>query len=737
MALPGALNFPEGTTPSTPAAGRRKLYPKSDGWYQVDSAGTEAPIANGVASVGTADGTLVNGGTATARTLKRAPITGDVAIPDASNTATLASVGPGATGPLGGASVAPIVTIDAKGRVTALTSATITPAAIGAPAGSGTSVGTHSGSSSGTNTGDQTITLSGAVTGTGTGAITTTRGTEAANTVLANATAGVATPTAFALAASTFLARAAAGNITAAAITAVGFAMLAATDASAQTALINVASATLNGLQSTANFKKQRDEFTDLVNDLGCDPTGSVDATSIIQTWINGLANSGVGYIKPDCRIRVDGPVNVTKEVRFLGGERRTSIIGTGNATNTQFDVTADGCVFENLRFEAGTTAQNLSLRSAGYCVDVDATSNGSGFYKVDVIGHWSSINLEGQLGFVDDCNIREYGALAGSGQCIRVNTPGAGGDTIIRRVLTDNGSNIAGWAGIRVIQCASLIIDACNIIHATENLCIQPANAGTVPSLKVSNSFFDTGTYGLRFNPTGTGVWYRSEFINCWFGSNSVAGIAFSSAQFDGIVFTNCDILGNPVGVDANAGGGSWTLNGGCQIAGASTAGIRLAASAGHFPVIQGNRIRPQAVGGAFGVNAVGIIIGAGTYLGCVIQNNDVSGNTSPATIGAVTVADWKNYRITDNTGINPRGSALAVTTPAVPATTVAATNTTGSRVLILMKCAATAPTAYNINGVAIAHAMLASQVVPITLEPGGTVSYTGTSPTWVWVGQ
>lgn len=39
---------------------------------------------------------------------------------------TLKNTGPGATGPLGGATVAPIVTIDAQGRVTALSSTTIT-----------------------------------------------------------------------------------------------------------------------------------------------------------------------------------------------------------------------------------------------------------------------------------------------------------------------------------------------------------------------------------------------------------------------------------------------------------------------------------------------------------------------------------------------------------------------------------------------------------------------------------
>lgn len=104
-----------------------------------------------VQTVAASDGTLVAGGTAPDPTLRRAAITGDVGIPAASNTATLPNI-VAAAGPLGSASVAPIVTVNAKGQVTALSSATITPAAIGAPSGSGT----HTGASSGTNTGDQT-----------------------------------------------------------------------------------------------------------------------------------------------------------------------------------------------------------------------------------------------------------------------------------------------------------------------------------------------------------------------------------------------------------------------------------------------------------------------------------------------------------------------------------------------------------------------------------------------------
>lgn len=47
-------------------------------------------------------------------------------------TLDLVNAGPGATGPIGSSTVAPVVTIDAKGRVTALTSATISTTAQGA-----------------------------------------------------------------------------------------------------------------------------------------------------------------------------------------------------------------------------------------------------------------------------------------------------------------------------------------------------------------------------------------------------------------------------------------------------------------------------------------------------------------------------------------------------------------------------------------------------------------------------
>jgi len=86
---------------------------------------------------------------------------------------TLATVNAG-VGSFGSANQAPQITVNAKGLVTAAANVTITPAAIGAPSGSGTSTGT--------NTGDQTITLTGDVTGSGTGSF--------AATIAANAVTG-------------------------------------------------------------------------------------------------------------------------------------------------------------------------------------------------------------------------------------------------------------------------------------------------------------------------------------------------------------------------------------------------------------------------------------------------------------------------------------------------------------------------------------------------------------------
>lgn len=101
-------------------------------------------------------------------TLSAFSLTGDVTTVGA--VATLANAGPGATGPFGSTSTVPVVTIDAKGRVTALTTATITPGSIGALSSSTlvtvASGGTGAGTLTGLVKGNGTVAMTAAAAGT-------------------------------------------------------------------------------------------------------------------------------------------------------------------------------------------------------------------------------------------------------------------------------------------------------------------------------------------------------------------------------------------------------------------------------------------------------------------------------------------------------------------------------------------------------------------------------------------
>lgn len=94
--------------------------------------------------------------------IQRSAITGDVSVPAGSNTSTLATVNSN-VGSFGSSTSVPVITVNGKGLVTAVSTSSITPAGIGAPSGSGTSSGTNTGNQTITNTSDgtsHTVTLS-------------------------------------------------------------------------------------------------------------------------------------------------------------------------------------------------------------------------------------------------------------------------------------------------------------------------------------------------------------------------------------------------------------------------------------------------------------------------------------------------------------------------------------------------------------------------------------------------
>lgn len=444
--------------------------------------------------------------------------------------------------------------------------------------------------------------------------------------------------------------------------TSYGRGQLALANAAADTAQLDLATQTLKGLMASAD-KKKLDAYKDVVADGGADPTGAVDATAIIQALQDAMTSGGIIYFPANTKIKIAGTVNITNSgITIVGGSRRTSRIEASSATGDIFNVSGDGVLITNVRFS--TPSDNAALRTSGFAATFTSASDTSGMRACDILFQWSGIQSSGSLHFFEDLNIREYGANAPNGQCILIN---GSGDRYISRLTTDNGSNPTGFAGVRVTECASLVISDSNIIHAGTCLALEPATGKTVPSVECVNCFFDTSVKGMAITPAGTGVVLRSKFTNCWFGTHSGAGVEMngSATAWDAITFCNCDFYGNAIGISCPSSGGKWEVIG-SRFAGNTTAGISVTAGATHDLKVQGNYFGSQA---AFGVNAIAMTLAAGAYLGIDISGNSFGTNTLQLVDNGPTTAPNAKF-IFDNTGLAVAPLPM-VATPATITTT------------------------------------------------------------------
>lgn len=461
--------------------------------------------------------------------------------------------------------------------------------------------------------------------------------------------------------------------------TAYGRSQLTLADATADTAQLNLVTTSLKGLMSAADKIKLNGIWIDVVAEYGADPTGAVAANTAITNAMAALPSTGGVIYFPAGTFLINAQISVTKPIIFKGAGRSISVLSTNQATADVFDLQTGsaGTGWEQLRISATSS----SLRTGGFAIDMNAIANAY-VQQCDILFQHSSVHSGGALQFIDDANIREGGANAASGQFVKVDGTG---DRYFRRITTDNPSDPTGFAGIRALECSSMVISDSNIINSTNCLDVVP-NAGgghQVASILSINTFYDSSVNGVNIVPaTNNDSVNRVRFINCWFSTMTGNGVTLGSASINvanvnSVDFLGCDFYQNVVGLDS-LGVAEWAVRG-SRFAGNTTAGIRTAQ--GLQASVHAFTIADNVIGNVagFGANGVGINIQAGTYKRYqILDNRGLETNTTPGLTdsGTVAAADQKN--VSNNMGAMISGlSAANITSPVL---------TTGDTVIIKM---------------------------------------------------
>jgi len=408
--------------------------------------------------------------------------------------------------------------------------------------------------------------------------------------------------------------------------------------------------------------------YADIVA-YGADPTGVASSVSAINAAIAALGTGGIVWV-PIGTYKIDSPIVVnTAHIRFCGASRTDSIFNNTTTTSDTIQLNTFYGGVENISFTCATNTM-----TAGYAINIGTGATYSYVWRCDIYNHYKGILLNANLSYVDDIGCRTFSNAATGGSCVEVS---ANQNVWIRKLTTNNGATITGFAGVRFILVSAALVTDCQLIGATTCMSIEPTVGLTTPSIEVINTFFDTATIGLSVSGAGTPA--RCKFTNCWFGSQTTAGIQFNNTNMSGFTFVNCDIYGNGIGINALAAT-DWSI---CnsRIAGNTTAGIQTTAAANHSFQILGNTIGPTAV---FGANGNGINIQAGTYAPYRIKDNiGLNSNTTPGITDNGVVTGLNQKEISDNLGALIKGG-IASSTSASAAINTAETIIAGGNAVL-----------------------------------------------------
>lgn len=560
----------------------------------------------------------------------------------------------------------------------------------------------------------------------------------AANTIKANITAALADPQDAVIAANQFLARDSTGTLTQKTITDSGLGWLALASTAAQTAALNVATTSLQGMLSAADKKQLDNMYYDAAADFGF--VGD-DSTLNDTAWTTAKAAMPLGstlfFPAGTYRFANEITIDVDKRFQFRGAGRYISIIKTTSATANIFAKTVAGWYdsWTDLGFSSTVT------KTGGAAIAVTAGNNvGMNVYRCWFSGNlFYGINYDGnQSGNLSILNDLDMSSFANGGRGIRIN--GATINIEIHNATINMGAATTS-ACCEIVASGAVQVTNCDWIQGTNVVLMNPTAALGPQAVYFTNCFFDQPQSHV-ISITGTFTTNRVKFTQCGIATAAAATTAnavningtgagaagTTTAMPGGISIVDCDIYhaaGNSTAAgiaingvqDVNIANSRITGYGG-----AGGAGIKITPTATTSVRINGCIIGPNS--NLTVVNSTGVAVSSGTLQRLIITDNSIRSWTTAGISDASTTTFATDKNINNNDGAQLiAGGVASSSNQSIAAATL--TQVTGTLIPLPANLIRVGTVLrWTINGATAAAAGTAANTIQIRIGTAGTTA-------------